>query len=174
MSSTSTAPEEVPVERVRRMRTVRRIFVGLLALFLLLGLLGVFGVKTATTSASGGGYDLQVTYAKLARPGLAVPWTVEIRHAGGFHGKTVEVSTTDGYFDLMDENGLDPDPSSATTSGDNIVWEFDAPKGDTLTISFDGRIGPSVQSLWPPEAETAVLEKGKPVVSVKYRTRVWP
>src|SRR4051794_19967173 len=117
MTSTSTAPEEVSVERVRRVRTVRRIFVVLLTVFLLLGLAGAFGVKSATTSASAGGYDLAVTYAKTARPGLSAPWSVEIRHTGGFDGKTVEVSTTDAYFDLLDANSLDPEPSSATTSG---------------------------------------------------------
>lgn len=173
MSETSTAPEEVSLTRVRRVRTVRRVFVAALTVFLLLGLAGVFGVKTSHVSASGGGYELEVTYAKSARPGLGVPWSVEVRHEGGFD-KTVVVSTTSSYFDLMDENGFDPDPKSSWSSGDDIVWEFEAPTGDTLTIGLDARIGPAVQSLWPPEATTSVLVKGKPVVSVTYRTRVWP
>ena len=172
-SPTATAPKEVDIERVRRVRLVRRLFVVCLTVFLLLGLAGVFGVKSTTVSASGGGYDLEVTYAKSARPGLAVPWSVEIRHADGFDGDVV-VSTTSSYFDLFDENGFDPDPESSYSSGEDIVWEFKKPKGDTLTIGLDARIGPSVQSLWPPEATTSVLVKGKPVVSVTYRTRVWP
>jgi hypothetical protein len=170
---TSTAPEPADIQRVRRARMVRRAFVACLTLFLILGLAGVFGVKSATVSDSGGGYDLKVTYAKSARPGLGVPWSVEVRHAGGFDDNVV-VSTTAKYFDLMDENGFDPDPESSWSSGDDIVWEFKQPVGDTLTIGFDGRIGPAVQSLWPPEATTSVLVDGKPVVSVSYRTRVWP
>lgn len=154
---------------------MRRVFVVALTLFLLAGLAGVFGVKSSAVSATGGGYELKVTYAKWARPGLAVPWTVEVTRTGGFDDKTVTVTTSSAYFNLFDENGLDPDPSSVTTEGDLIMWEFDAPKkGDTLTIDFDARVSPAVQDLWPPYAETAVVENGDAVVSVKYRTRVWP
>jgi hypothetical protein len=170
---TSTAPEAVDIARVRRVRAVRRVFVLCLTTFLLLGLAGVFGVKTTTVSASGGGYDLKVTYAKSARPGLGIPWSVEVTKAGGFDDNVV-VSTTSSYFDLMDENGFDPDPESSWSSGEDIVWEFKQPEGDTLTIGLDARIGPAVQSLWPPEATTSVLVDGEPVVSVTYRTRVWP
>jgi hypothetical protein len=173
MSSTSTAPAEVDLARVRRVRAVRRVFVLCLTLFLLAGLAGLFGVKSATVKDSGGGYDLEVTYARSARPGLGVPWSVEVRHAGGFDDNVV-VSTTAKYFDLMDENGFDPDPESSWSSGDDIVWEFKQPEGDTLTIGFDGRIGPAVQTLWPPKATTSVIVDGKRVVSVTYRTRVWP
>jgi hypothetical protein len=172
-TSTSTAPEAVDIKRVRRVRAVRRVFVLCLTAFLVAGLAGVFGVKTTTVSASGGGYELEVTYAKSARPGLAIPWSVEIRHAGGFDDNVL-VSTTSSYFDLVDENGFDPDPESSYSSGEDIVWEFKQPEGDTLTIGLDARIGPSVQSLWPPEATTSVIVDGEPVVSVTYRTRVWP
>jgi hypothetical protein len=172
-TSTPTAPEPVDIKRVHRVRAVRRFFVLCLTAFLVAGLLGAFGVKTTTVSASGGGYDLEVTYAKSARPGLAIPWSVEIRRDGGFDDN-VTVSTTSSYFDLVDENGFDPDPESSWSSGEDIVWEFKQPEGDTLTIGLDARIGPSVQDLSPPEATTSVLVDGEPVVSVTYRTRVWP
>lgn len=172
-TSTSTAPEEVDIKRVRRVRGVRRAFVVCLTAFLAAGLVGLFGVKSHTVKASGGGYELQVTYARSARPGLAVPWDVQVRHEGGFDDNVV-VSTTSSYFDLFDENGFDPDPESSHSSGEDIVWEFKQPEGDTLTIGLDARVGPSVQTLWPPEATTSVLVDGEPVVSVTYRTRVWP
>jgi hypothetical protein len=174
MLDTSTAPADVDLRRVHRMRALRRVFVVLLCAFLLAGLLGVFGVRSRTVTASADGYTLTVTYASAARPGLAAPWTVEVTKEGGFDKKTVKVSTTGSYFAMFDENSLDPDPSASTTEGEDIVWEFDAPEGDTLTIDFDARIGPSVQSLWPPEAVTAVLEGQRRVVEVRYRTRVWP
>ena len=173
MSPTSTAPEEVSLTRVRRVRMVRRLFVLCLTVFLLAGLAGVFGVKSTTVQASGGGYDLEVTYAKSARPGLGVPWTVEVTHDGGFDDNVV-VSTTSSYFNLMDENGFDPDPESTWSSGEDVVWEFKQPEGDTLTIDLDARIGPAVQTLWPPKATTSVLVDGERVVSVTYQTRVWP
>ena len=172
-TSTPTAPEPVDISRVRRVRVVRRFFVLLLTAFLVLGLAGVFGVKTTTVSASGGGYELEVTYARSGRPGLAAPWSVEITREGGFDDNVV-VSTTSSYFDLFDENGFEPDPESSWSSGEDIVWEFKQPEGDTLTIGLDARIGPSIQDLSPPEATTSVLVDGEPVVSVTYRTRVWP
>jgi hypothetical protein len=45
--------------------------------------------------------------------------------AGGFNGP-VTIATTGDYFDLFVENGLDPDPEAATTSGDLLIWEFGA------------------------------------------------
>ena len=174
MPDTSTAPQPVSLARVHLSRRLRRIFVVALCAFLLAGLLGLFGVRSRTVTATGSGYELTVTYASAARPGLAIPWSVEVKKAGGFQGKTVTIATTAGYFDLFDENGLDPDPQSSRSAGEDIVWEFERPDGDTLTIDFDARVGPSVQSLWPPEATTAVLEGKRRVVEVRYRTRVWP
>jgi hypothetical protein len=171
--SLATAPEEVPLRRVHLSRALRRVWVTLLTVFLACGLLGVFGVRSHEVKASGGGYDLAVTYARAARPGLAIPWSVEIHKTGGFDGP-ITVSQSDGYFDLLDENGLSPAPTAETTQDDRMIWEFDPPVGDTLTISFDGRVGPAVQSLWPAEAVTAVLVDGEAVVQVRYRTRVFP
>lgn len=178
MTSTSvpTDPDDAPsLQRVRRVRLARRLFVVCLTAFLVAGLLSVFGVKSRKVTATGGGYELTVEYASAARPGLAIPWSIEVKREGGFpRRENVVISTTAGYFDLFDENSLDPDPASATSEGENIVWEFERPRGDTLTVDFDARVGPSVQSLWPPEAVTAVLVDGDPVVEVRYRTRVWP
>ncbi|MDQ1374710.1 MAG: hypothetical protein QOJ09_2048 [Actinomycetota bacterium] len=173
MSSTSTLPDQMPIERVRRVRAARRLFVVLLTGFLVAGLFSVFGVRTRTVSASADGYDLEVTYAAAARPGLAVPLKVDVTRKGGFDD-TVVVSTTSAYFDIVEENGFEPNPKSSWTAGPDIVWEFEKPHGDTLSIDVDGRVGPAVQSLWPSEAVTSVLVNDKPVVSVRYRTRVWP
>lgn len=166
-----TAPERYPMARLRRARNFRRIFILLLALFLLLGLTGFLGVRSATVSASGGGFDLTVTYAAITRPGLATPWSVEVRRQGGFDGP-VTVATTGDYLDMFDENGLDPDPSSATATPEVVIWEFEPPDGDTLTITFDARIEPAVQ--WGKSAVTSVLVDGKAVVQVTYRTWVVP
>jgi hypothetical protein len=143
----------------------------LLAVFLLLGATGFLGVRTATVTAQGGGYDLTVTYGAITRSGLATPFEFEIRRPGGFDGP-VTVSTSAAYFDLWDENGLDPEPSSATSTAETIIWEFEPPPGDVLAVSFDGRIEPGVQ--WGKGGETSVLVDGQPVVTARYRTRVLP
>ena len=123
----STAPEELSLDRVRRNRNLRRIYIAGLCLFLLAGVTSLLCVHTRDTSASGDGYTLTVHYADRTRPGLATPWSVEVRKPGGFDGP-VSLATTAGYFDLFDENGLDPEPTSSITSGEFLVWEFDPPE----------------------------------------------
>ena len=166
-----TAPEEPDLLRSRRARTARRVFMTLLFAFLAVGLTGRLGVHSRTTTVQGGGYELTVTYAQSSRAGLATPWSLEIRHPGGFDGP-VTVSASSKYMDLFDENGFDPQPSKATATADEVIWEFDPPDGDTLGVSLDGRIEPGVQ--WGREGETSVLVGGKPVVTAKYKTWVLP
>lgn len=139
--------------------------------FLALGFANVFGIRTATASATGGGYALRVTYASASRPGLATPWSVEVRRPGGFTGP-VTLATSSSYFEIFDENALDPEPSSSTSRGEAIVWEFDQPMGNVLTISLDARIEPKYKG--GRQAVTSILEQGKEVVSVRYRTRIFP
>ena len=143
--------------------------------FLLLGALGAFGVRHGEVSSSGGGFELLVRYPTISRPGLASVWSVEVRRTDGapLTGPIV-LATTGDYFDLFDENGLDPDPAAAMSDGENIVWEFEPAEGATsITVGFDARIEPGVQ-LTTKSATTAVLDDGEPVTSVSYRTRVMP
>ena len=166
-----TAPEEPDLLRSRRARTVRRLFMAALVAFLALGLTGLLGVDTATTTARGGGYELTVTYGRVSRGGLATPWSFEVRHPGGFEGP-ITVSTDTKYLDLFDENGFDPQPSKSTATAETVIWEFEAPDGDTLGVSLDARIEPSVQ--WGRTGETSVLVDGQPVVTVRYKTWILP
>jgi hypothetical protein len=166
-----TAPDDNDLAHLRRARTLRRMFMALLAAVLVAGLTGYLGVKTRTVTAAGGGYQLTVTYGQVSRPGLATAWSFEIRREGGFDDP-VTVSTSAKYLDLFDENGFDPAPSKVTATPDAVIWEFDPPPGDTLSVSLDGRIEPSVQ--WGRDGETSVLEDGEAVVTARYRTWVVP
>jgi hypothetical protein len=167
----STAPADSGVRQARRGRWARRLATAALIVFIGLGASGMLGVRTGTAAASSGGFDLSVTYARMTRPGLATPWSVEVRRPGGFDGP-VTIATTGAYFDLFDENGIDPEPSSSTSQNDLLLWEFEPPVGDVLTVSFDARLEPAVQQ--GRSAETSVLVDGRPVVTVKYSTRVMP
>lgn len=169
--SSSTIPEEPSRGRVARARMGRRLGIGVLGLFLALGAINVFGVRSDRVSASGGGYELTVTYAAMSRPGLATPWNVEVRRRGGFEGP-ITIATTLDYLNMFDENGLDPDPSSSTATDELVIWEFEPPDGDTLGITFDARLEPAVQS--GRSGETSVLVDGEAVVRVGYTTRVMP
>jgi len=166
-----TAPEKPDLLRSRRARAVRRLFMAALVAVLALGLAGLLGVDSATKTAGGGGYELTVTYGRVSRPGLATPWSLEVRHPGGFDGP-ITISTNTKYLDLFDENGFDPQPSKSTATPDTVIWEFDPPDGDTLGVSLDARIEPGAQ--WGRTGETSVLVEGQPVVTAKYKTWVLP
>jgi hypothetical protein len=166
-----TAPDEPNLLASRRARAARRLFMALVCAVIAVGLTGRLGVHTRKTTVRGGGYELTVTYGQASRAGLATPWSLEIHHPGGFDGP-VTVSTNSRYLDLFDENGFDPEPSSATATPDAVIWTFDAPDGDTLGISLDGRVEPGAQ--WGREGQTSILVDGKPVVTAKYKTWVLP
>ena len=170
---TPTEPAPTDVVRQKRARIGRRAFAVALGLFLLLGALGVYGVQTRTVTSAGGGYELSVTYASVSRPGLATPWSFEVRRPGGFpDGLTVAV--TSSYFDAFDENGLGPAPVEETTEGELTIWRFSATRSETLEVSFDARIEPGVQ-LTTAKGELSVLGAGnQPVVSVAFKTFVMP
>lgn len=143
----------------------------LLALVEALGIAPIYGVSSARVHASGGGYDLDVRYAEVSRPALATPFEIAVERPGGFD-QPVTVAVRRDYLAMWDENGFYPSPSSETTSGAWLVWEFDPPDGEVLSFAYDGRIEPSAQ--WGRDGAVAVLEGGVPVVQVDFTTRVRP
>lgn len=170
----ATAPDAAGVGRLARARAGRRAFAVGLTLFLCAGALGLLGVRTTTATAAGGGYELTVTYAAVSRPGLATPWSFEVRRPGGFpDGLTVAV--TSRYLDAFDENGLSPAPAQEWADGDRTVWGFAPQVPGTLSVSFDARMEPGVQ-LATVHGEVAVLAgpTGPPVATVAFRTFVMP
>jgi hypothetical protein len=169
----STEPEDIPLGRLKRARFGRRLFFVAICGLLVAAALGLLGAQTDDVSASGGGYEVTVTYPSVTRPGLAVNWSVEIRHEGGFD-RVVTVAVDSAYFEIFDENALDPDPLGATTDAERTIWTFEPPtEGDTMTVSFDARIEPGVQ--WERVPGTvAILEDGRPVATVDFKTLVLP
>lgn len=170
-SPISTEPEEQSPTSLARTKVLRRLGTALLCLLLLAAALGFLGVKTATAVQEGGGYRIEVTYGKIVRPGLAVPWQLEISKPGGFDGP-ITVAVNSSYFEMFDENGFSPDPSSSTSTADQEIWEFDPPDGETLLVSLDARIEPGVQ--WGKVGKASVLVEGVPAVTVSFKTWVVP
>jgi hypothetical protein len=170
-SATSTLPRD---EGLRQARLDRRITAGLVACFavvVLLAVFGLLGVKTTTTSTRmADGTEVEIHYARVTRPGLATPWTVTVHRPGGFDGP-ITVRSTSTYFDLFDENGLDPDAATATQDGEMVIWTFDPPPGETFRLSFDARSEPGAQ--WGRDAATEIEVDGD-VATLTYRTWVLP
>lgn len=157
--------------RTRRAAWGRRGFLIVVLLVVLAGLCGYLGMKTRTTTASGGGYRLSLTYAGIARAGLDVPWSLTITHPGGFDGPVV-VETTSSYSDIFESQGISPEPTQETTDGDWDRMTFAQPKGDTLTIDLDVYIQPASQQ--GRSGTARVLDHGAPAASVDFHTRLVP
>lgn len=141
---------------------------GVLVLVLVVaaGLAGALGPQTSTTTAEGGGYELEVEYTWLSRSGQPIPFHVQVTRAGGFPGETVTIELCDEFFDALDFQNWYPNPS-AETVGDRLVYEFDAPPGNVLDVSLDARIAPGELG-GRDECMVSVLEGDLPLVSVEF------
>lgn len=150
---------------------IRRVALALIAAFVLLGAVGLFGIRTRTVSAVGGGYAVTLAYPATDRSDQPIHWELSVRRAGGFSGP-VHVGVSQSYLDLLDLNGIEPQPTESHTDGPFVVWTFDPPDGDVLRVTLDANI--QVNAHFGEGAVVAILEGGTPVVSVKYRTWVAP
>jgi hypothetical protein len=150
---------------------LRRGAVALLTLVVLLGLAGFLGVRSATVSASGGGYELTLTYPRIARAGLDVPWELTVHKPGGFTEAVVIVVESD-YFDMFETQGWTPEPSAETSDARRTYMTVDPPPGDTLTLGFDAYIQPSSQR--GTSGSVTVSEKGIDVSTLDFTTWLVP
>lgn len=151
---------------------LRRGAVAVLTLVLIAALLGYLGLRTQTANGSGHGYRLSVQYPAVARAGLDIVWNVEVQHPGGF-GKQITLRLTSDYADILEQQGLSPQPSDETQDGQWDYLTFSAPPGDTFDFGVDAYIQPASQQ--GRSAEIAVVDaQRRPLVSVSYRTRLLP
>lgn len=147
-------------------------FLALLSVFVLLGLATLLGVRTRTMSVEGGGYRLTLTYAQMTRPGLATPFRFVVERPGGLPDSIV-VAVRSAYLEIFDENGLDPDPSKATSDKDWTYWHFDAPaSGAVLSVDFDARLEPGVQ--WKRSGAVRIIDQGSVAAEALFTTWVAP
>lgn len=150
---------------------LRRVATFLLAVFVVAGAASVLGVSESTVSASGGGYELTVEYSEVSRPGLETPWKVRVIRPGGFDGP-VTLRTTAEYLEIFDLNGFSPEPDATRRDGQFLVMEFARPAGEEFLFSLDARLSPATQS--SQSANTALIDDGRIVAEVAYKTRVMP
>lgn len=170
-TSPPTDPETVPLRRLGRARAVRRITITALAFFVVAGIFGIFGYRTGSVSASGAGYELELSYPSVGRPGVSIQWILHIHHDGGLPSK-LTVATSIGYLDILDMNDIEPQPEATTTTGSSVLWTFSAPSGDDMTILVDAFISNNAHR--GAAATTSVIESGVAMAEVSYQTRVAP
>lgn len=150
----------------------RRAFLAALVLLVGAGVVGFLGVRTATSSASEGGYDLSLRHASIARAGLDVPWEVTVTSESGFD-ETLVLAVTGDYFDIYETQGFTPEPSASTRDGDTLYLTFDAPQGEVFRLSYDAYVQPSSQQ--GRDGSLSLLgPDGRPVATVDFETWLWP
>ncbi|HYI61689.1 MAG TPA: hypothetical protein VEW93_07780 [Acidimicrobiales bacterium] len=169
-AGTSTVPEAADERAERRGLWIRRATLTALTVFVLLGATGQLGVRSGTASASDGALTATLTYPHVARPALAVPYHLVI-HLDAPPQDQIEVRISSRFIDSFDENGRSPEPAESSTDGDEVIWTFDPPDGDTLTVSLDTRVEPGVQ--WRRTGTTSVTV-GDDSVSLDHTMWVLP
>jgi len=142
-SPTSTVPFDDGLAVSRRSKWWRRGIITVLSLFVLAAVTQQLGMRTDTVRATSGDLQVTIRYADRARGALAAPFSIAVVRPGGF-AVPIEVRTDQRYLAIFDDNGFEPEPSEVTTEGGDVVWTFDPPPGDALTIVLDARIEPGV------------------------------
>lgn len=155
-------------------RWLRLISQGVIALLVGAALFGFLGLRTATAVATSGGITLEVLHPEVTRPGIATPFAISVATVDGSPlPETVMTRVESAFLDMFDENGLDPTPVSTFQDDRWIWWTFEVPDGASrLTVSFDARLQPTVQS--GRTTVVAVEVQGEEAVSLGFHTRVVP
>jgi hypothetical protein len=153
---------------------LRRILIAIVAVIVLVGLTGRLGVRsnTLTQRAQSGDMRVELTYAEVARPGLAVPWRLAVTGLDAASPHLVEVELTAGYADSFDFNNLTPDPDSISRTPTTITYEFQVEDSAELQMAFDTRVEPAVQSRRT--ATVSVAVDGEPVAEFDFTTWILP
>jgi hypothetical protein len=150
----------------------RRVSVTLLCLILIAAGTGWMGVHSSTVVATADGYTLQVHYARVARSGLDVPFTLRVTAEEPIEHEIV-VGISADYFRMFETQGFYPDPTDATTDAGTVYLTFSPPPhGNTLVIDYDAYIQPAAQI--GKDATISVITGGVRRVFVTISTTLLP
>jgi len=154
-----------------RTPVARRIVLALLTLVILAAAAGLLGVKSSTVSTSGGGYEMKLEYAAIARAGLDVPFDLTLTHAGGFDSDIVLAVTAD-YFDIFEHQGVSPAPDTETSEGSMVYLTFPAPQGEEFRMAYDVYIQGSSQV--GASGEVWLVVDDEPLLRISFTTVLVP
>lgn len=124
---------------------LRRATVAVLAATIAAAGAGLLGVMSATATAQSGGYRVDVTYARIARAGLEVPFTIRVQAPRPIvRGVVIGVSAD--YFSIFESQGSVPEPTDVASDADTVYLRFaPPPSGDVLAVAFDASIQPAAR-----------------------------
>jgi len=172
--SISTIPIEPSAASMRFERNMRAVALTLVGAVVLLGISGNLGVRVESSSASGNGISIDVSYARVTRGGLATPFAISVSAAeGSTLPASLTVGVTSDYLALFDDNGLEPTPTRSYNTKETTWWTFEVEGGENdLVVELDARLEPAVQ--WGKDATAEVWVDGQRMVVTEFRTWVMP
>lgn len=169
----STEPDESSRSWIRFDEGLRYIAYAVVFGAVIASLSGFAGLRTREVTATNDDLTLTVTYAQITRPGIATPFEIAIdREGSATLPDELSVEVPSEYMDMFDENGLDPEPETATSDGTTETWTFRPGEAPTLVIDFDARLQPNIHS--GRSATVSVSAPGSESVEVRLRTWVLP
>jgi hypothetical protein len=172
MSSNSTLPTPPDDRPPPADRVLHAVLLLVLAAVLGLAVTGRLGVTSQVASAQVEDVRLSVRHAAATRPGVSTPLDITVSSATALPDQVVIEIGAD-YMLSFDFNALSPPPAEEFGDGARQRWTFDVPEGaDTLGVSLDGRLDPSVQSSLTTEVVAMVGDHAPLVVPIQ--TRVLP
>ena len=162
------APLAVSTRQLRRARNLRRLVLLLILAFLILGALNFFGVRMGKVQASKDPYQLQVSFPRTGRPGVGVPFQIQVQRQGGFKDP-ITITMSNDYLDILDVRSIQPEPSQTTSTDKTLIWQFNPPPGDTLSVSLNAEFEPDEHPGRHP-GTVSVLEGDKAAAQVQFTT----
>jgi len=172
MSETSTLRDVRPVEAGPRSLVWRKLGTALLTLVVLAGLFGFLGDRVGVVEGSSGyGHHLRLEYAASSRPGLDVPFEIEITDPDGLDPE-VTIAVTGDYFDMYETQGWYPEPSDQRRDDEWVYLTFATEEQPVMVIDFDAYIQPV--AVTSRNAQIAVVVDGEPVAPLSFRTVLFP
>jgi hypothetical protein len=113
---------------------------------------------------------VELTYPRIARPALAIPFAVHITNLERVSSDVV-VRIRSSYLAMFDENGMSPEPADESDDGEWTTWVFDRPPSGVLDVSLDTRVEPGVQ--WKRDG-AVVVRTDDSQTRIDFRTWIAP
>jgi hypothetical protein len=135
---------ELPVTaRVPRLRVVGRLaLLALLAAFVVIALLDLLGQQPQRTSVAAPAARLTVSAPRVVRGGLLTQVRVQVHARRAIANP--ELVLDRGWFEGMQVNGIEPQPSQQSGYGNKVVLAYDRMNaGDTLTVWLALQVDPT-------------------------------
>lgn len=161
-----------PVSEGPRSLLWRRVGFLVLLLVVLAGLFGFLGDRTGVVEGpAADGHRLRLEYAATSRPGMGVPFTIQLTRPEGLDPE-VTLALTGDYLELYDTHGWYPEPTDQTRDGEWVYLTFATEGQPEMVISYDAYIQPN--AVRPRSGQLAVVVDGRPVDPLSFRTVLFP